>query len=178
MMTPKMIRPSTEPMKIPAILPLFAHGLGAGAGSELRDSVGSELDVPDVSDVLAGSADEVTMVMMSCALRIFVDVVVSDRCGDDVGDGDDGGEGGGDDIGSGLGEDGKEVALGVGLTARVATNVLNTNEVDCGMLRAAKGGLDVDIAILQLDTPGKEPEKALAATSAVVIGRYMMDERR
>jgi hypothetical protein len=177
-MTPKMMRPITEPMTMPAILPLFAHGLGPGAGSELRDGVGSEVDVPDVSDVLAGSADEVTMVVMSCVLRISVDVVVSDRCGDDVGDGDDGGGGGGDDVGSGPGEDGKEAALGVGLTTRVATFVLNTKDVDCGISRAAKGSLDVATAIVQLDVPSKDPEKALAATSAVVIGRYIMDERK
>jgi hypothetical protein len=57
MMRPRRIRPNTEPTAMPATLPLFAHGLGPGAGAVLCDAVGS--DVEAVGDVLVKPVEEV-----------------------------------------------------------------------------------------------------------------------
>jgi hypothetical protein len=138
--------------------------------------------VVDAIDVLVGIVDnvetdtEVTIVMTSCVLWISVDNVVLGIGG-----------GGGNEVGSGTREDGAEVAIGVAVAKLVATDVISTNEVDCGIAdgggggivswRATKDGLETDAhssLIVQLATSNREPEKALLAISALVKGRYMM----
>jgi hypothetical protein len=191
MSIPRKMRPNTEPTAMPAILPLFAHELGPGAGSVLCDAVGSDVEtvgevlvrpVEEVRvEVVTGLADEVTTdtdvtaVVMGRVLRVSVGVVVS-------------GGGGSDDVGSGLREAGVE--LGAIVAKIVLTDVLNTTDVDCGISeggggametwRAAKDGVMVDVdmsIIVQLSARDGEPVKALMAAIAVVVGRYMVSEQ-
>jgi hypothetical protein len=179
MSIPRKMRPNTEPNAMPAILPLFAHGLGPGAGAVLCDAVGS--DVEAVDEVVTGLADEVvtdtdvTIVIMGRVLRVSVGVVIL-------------GGAGGDNVGSGLREAGG--VLGAIVEKILLTDVLNTTDVDCGISeggggaieswRTAKDGLAVDVdlsTIVQLSAPDGEPVKALMAAIAVVIGRYMASEQ-
>jgi hypothetical protein len=191
MSIPRKMRPNTEPNAMPAILPLFAHGLGPGAGAVLCDAVGSDVEAVDevlvrpveevTREVVTGLADEVvtdtdvTIVIMGRVLRVSVGVVIL-------------GGAGGDNVGSGLREAGG--VLGAIVEKILLTDVLNTTDVDCGISeggggaieswRTAKDGLAVDVdlsTIVQLSAPDGEPVKALMAAIAVVIGRYMASEQ-